>query len=107
MSGRDDRRKKARWALDTTGMAKSGYAPRKATLAEWVVELADEADRLEAALRRSTYLARHLLNMIPQEVWRDAGGDDGQGHYEGEYHAAGIREELEKLAALVPEGESL
>ncbi len=37
---------KAGWVLDTTGMAKSGYAPRKAQLAEWVIEL---AAALEAA----------------------------------------------------------
>lgn len=44
------KRDKAKWVLDTTGMAKSGFAPRKHTLAEWVVDLCDEVERLRAAL---------------------------------------------------------
>jgi hypothetical protein len=39
-------------------------------------------------------LARQLFQMIPREVWRDHGGDDGQGHYEGEYHAEQIEQSL-------------
>lgn len=49
-------RKQAGWALDTTAMAKSGYAPRKAELAEWVVELADERDALAAQLEQTRAL---------------------------------------------------
>lgn len=64
--------------------------------------LKNSAEKLAAAERRearAVFLAEHLFQMIPQEVWRATGGDDGQGHYEGDYRAEQIREELRALAA--------
>jgi hypothetical protein len=55
--------------------------------------------QLVEALRRAVYIAEHLFQMVPREVWRDSGGDDGQGHYEGDYRAEQLREELSELAA--------
>lgn len=52
-----------------------------------------ERERLERAL----HLAEHLFLMVPQDVWRDSGGDDGQGHYEGDYRAAQVQEELRAI----------
>jgi hypothetical protein len=68
-----ERRRKALWVLDTAGMAKSGYAPLKATLAEWVVEMADEVERLRAVAD-----AAHALPVCPFcEVYRnDPHADD-------------------------------
>ena len=43
---------------------------------------------------KARHLASHLFQMIDRETWRATGGDDGQGHYEGEYRAAGIEEEI-------------
>ena len=48
----------------------------------------------EAERDRARYLAKHLFQMIDRETWRATGGDDGQGHYEGDYRAAGIEEEI-------------
>lgn len=58
-----------------------------------------EAD-LRKKLARAVFLAEHLHAMVPREVWRDSGGDDGQGHYEGDYHAEQTTAELKELAAL-------
>ena len=55
---------------------------------------------LEAALKRATFLAEHLMQMITPEQWRDTGGDDGQGHYEGDYHAEATFTEIRELAAI-------
>jgi hypothetical protein len=55
---------------------------------------------LEQALARTVYLAEHLLQMIDRETWRAHGGDDGQGHYEGDYRAEQVASELRDLAAL-------
>ena len=49
------------------------------------------------------YIAEHLFQMIPQEIWREQGTDDGQGHYEGEYWAEKTREELKELSTLAKE----
>lgn len=43
---------------------------------------------------RARHLAKHLFQMIPPEVWREQGGDDGQGHYEGDYWAAELANEI-------------
>lgn len=61
-----------------------------------------ERDAAINALRRAVYLAEHLWRMVPREVWRDTGGDDGQGHYEGDYRADKVREELAALAGNQP-----
>jgi hypothetical protein len=55
---------------------------------------------LEDALRRATFLAEHLMQMIDRETWRATGGDDGQGHYEGDHHEAQVALELKRLATL-------
>jgi len=62
------------------------------------------ADNLEAQLAqvererdRLLFIAEHLFQMIPCEVWRDQGGDDGQGHYEGDYYAEQLHDELAAL----------
>lgn len=47
-------------------------------------------------------LSHQLFNMIPREIWRDQGGDDGQGHYEGEYHAEQIEQEIHAALASFP-----
>jgi len=62
--------------------------------------LAARVRELETALARATHLAEHLWQMVDSETWRDTGGDDGQGHYEGDYHAEQTREEIQRLAAL-------
>jgi hypothetical protein len=50
----------------------------------------------EEDLRHAVYLAEHLWQMIPQEVWREHGAEY-QGQYEGDYHAEKVREELALL----------
>lgn len=80
-----DRRKRARWALDMTGMAKSGYAPLKDELALWVVEAATEIERLQAKLagiENVLRVARVGRNSRPDdtlavhEAWARKGQDD-------------------------------
>jgi len=69
----------------------------RAMEAKFVAErLLAEAQERE---RRLLYLAEHLFQMVPQSVWRDTGGDDMQGHYEGDYHAAKLQEELAQYRA--------
>jgi hypothetical protein len=53
-----------------------------------------EVEKLEGLLRRAAYVAEHLMGMIPLEQWRRHGGDDMQGHYEGDYHAEKVAEEI-------------
>lgn len=88
-------------------------AERNVKAAEWAMTRhaewyrASEA-RAEAAerdlatareeLRGTVKLALQLHAMIPREVWRSQGGDDQQGHYEGDYHAEYIETQL--IAAL-------
>jgi hypothetical protein len=62
-----------------------------------VGRLKDDAEGLAVALKLAVYLAEHLWQMIPQEVWREHGADDGQGHYEGDYHAEQVKDELAAL----------
>jgi len=76
----------------------------------WDAEVTELRDRLAAAearvealteaLRRATYLAEHLFQMTDRETWLATGGDDGQGHYEGDYRAEQLLQELRSLAAL-------
>lgn len=58
------------------------------------------ADRLAKALRRAAYVAEHLMQMIDQETWRASGGDDGQGHYEGDYHEGQLAMEIKRWIEL-------
>lgn len=59
-------------------------------------------DSLEEQLESLLSLAEHLFQMVPREVWRDLGVDDGQGHYEGDYRAEQIQQELRALRASFP-----
>jgi hypothetical protein len=47
---------------------------------------------------RALFLAEHLFQMVPRSVWRDSGADDGQGHYEGDYRAEQVQNELAELS---------
>ena len=58
----------------------------------WAAEA--RVKELAVALNRVIYIAEHLFQMVPRGVWRDAGGDDMQGHYEGDYYAEQVRTEL-------------
>lgn len=60
-----------------------------------------ENARLREALARAAYVAEHLFQMIDKDTWRATGEDDGQGHYEGDYRAEQIAEEVKSWAALV------
>lgn len=66
----------------------------------------DDANRhileLKEQFESLLFTAERLFQMIPREVWRDQGGDDGQGHYEGDYYAERIEQELVALRASVP-----
>ncbi len=57
--------------------------------------LRDEIVELKKKLARARFLAEHLFQMVDPQTWRDSGGDDGQGHYEGEYAAARLEEEIQ------------
>lgn len=59
-----------------------------------------EPDYLREALARAVLLAQGLFEMIDRDTWRDCGGDDGQGHYEGDYHAEKVSAELTELSRL-------
>lgn len=45
-------------------------------------------------------LAEHLWQMVPPDEWR-AHGAEWMGHYEGDYHAEKVREELAAVRAEV------
>lgn len=64
--------------------------PARVALAELVLRL----EQTEEALLRVLFIAEHLFQMVPTKVWRDSGGDDGQGHYEGDYYAEKVADEL-------------
>lgn len=51
-------------------------------------------DKVLVERGRILLLAENLFQMIPPEIWRDHGGDDGQGHYEGDYRAEQVQHEL-------------
>lgn len=54
-----------------------------------------EAAKLRGLLDRAAWIAEHLMQMIDRETWRASGGDDGQGHYEGDYREAQTFEEIQ------------
>lgn len=68
------------------------------------LERAERAEKQEAALRvmlaRAAYVAEHLHTMIDRDTWRSTGGDDGQGHYEGDHRAEQIAVEIGEWKAL-------
>jgi hypothetical protein len=59
----------------------------------WVEKNSALADARNA-LERATNVAEMLWMMVDRETWRDTGGDDGQGHYEGDYRAEKLIEEI-------------
>lgn len=59
---------------------------------------------LRATLARAAYVAEHLFYMISEEDWRATGGDDMQGHYEGDYHAEQVWQEIEEWRAMSSPG---
>jgi hypothetical protein len=70
-------------------------------------QVATRLDNLEEQIRTvreqrdsARHLAFHLFQMIDEDTWRDCGGDDGQGHYEGLYRAARIEEEIRSWKTL-------
>lgn len=69
-------------------------------------DLAAEVERLRDVAKRAIYLAEHLFQMVPREVWRDTGGDDGQGHYEGDHRAEQTAAEIAALAARSEDGDA-
>lgn len=75
---------------------------RAAALSAAEAELHDARE----ALARAAYVSRNLLEMIPLQTWRDGGGDDGQGHYEGDYRQARIADEIYGWSVLARAGEA-
>jgi len=61
---------------------------------------ADELERLRSTLLRAAYVAEHLMGMINRDTWRTSGGDDGQGHYEGDYRAEQLQQEIKDWVSL-------
>lgn len=59
--------------------------------------LLSECDQSRKALARAAHLADNLFSMIDPSTWHRAGGDDGQGHYEGDYHAEQCAQEIHSL----------
>ena len=54
------------------------------------------------AAERLLFLAEHLFQMVPREVWRDHGAE-WMGQYEGDHHAEATRNEMAShRAALAP-----
>ena len=90
----------------TRQVAADATAERDAALAQWKLtlrqyrELSAQLEAAREALRRAAYVAEHLMQMIDPETWRLEGGDDMQGHYEGDYRAARLAEEIKEWAAL-------
>lgn len=54
-----------------------------------------------AELARAAFVAEHLHAMIDTETWRATGGDDSQGHYEGDVHAERVAQEIETWKEIV------
>ena len=81
---------------------RSGYESTTAAVGFWKELHGEDLIDVYAALvdecDRARNLAKHLFQMIDRETWRATGGDDGQGHYEGDYRAANIEEEIRSWA---------
>jgi hypothetical protein len=76
--------------------------PRAVTHAAAALDrLAAREAALIATLTHTTSLAKYLIAMIDPQTWRDLGGDDGQGRYEGDYWAEGIAEQIKSAEDLV------
>lgn len=55
-----------------------------------------KTEKLVVDLARAVYIAEHLHQMVPREVWREH-GVEWMGQYEGDYHAEKLQEELAAL----------
>jgi hypothetical protein len=86
---------------DSGGIVEGADAALIVAMRNALPVLLDQLDSYRERLERALFLAEHLHAMVPQSIWRDSGGDDGQGHYEGDYRAEQIATELRELAALV------
>jgi hypothetical protein len=53
----------------------------------------DDIEEMRKDLKRVIFLAVHLHQMIPQDVWREQ-GVEYMGQYEGDHHATETRDEL-------------
>jgi hypothetical protein len=65
-------------------------------LAARVDALEAERDTLKETLARAASCAKHLMGMTTQEMWRELGSDDGQGHYEGDYWAENTSAQIDE-----------
>jgi hypothetical protein len=54
----------------------------------------------ELPFERLLYVAEHLFQMVPREVWREHGAE-WQGQYEGDYHAEQVAAELASYRAAI------
>lgn len=66
----------------------AGWGASTTPILNRIEAIVDEADRLARERDRARHLVVHLFRMITLEQWRDTGGDDGQGHYEGDLYEA-------------------
>ncbi len=66
---------------------------------EWFA-LVRTAENYAVELARAAMLAEHLHAMIDKETWRATGGDDSQGHYEGDVHAENVLRQIESWKEL-------
>ena len=96
------RRKRAEKALATLEARVEVELELRKAAYERIAALEARLAEAGRALRRTVYIAEHLFQMVPQETWRDSGGDDMQGHYEGDYHVEKVREELAEIRAALP-----
>lgn len=92
-----------RAAVATMPPGSVGRADYFSTAENAARRLAARLEEAERAARRSLYIAEHLFGMVDQKAWRDSGGDDMQGHYEGDYRAETLAEELASLRAALGE----
>lgn len=58
----------------------------------WITRRA--AEILAERLKTARGIATGLFPMIDRATWQASGGDDGQGHYEGEYWAEQMEQEM-------------
>ena len=73
--------------LDTIDALDADLAAARAETRRVVREDGKVVSRMRKRLERAVYVATNLHAMIDRETWRASAGDDGQGHYEGDYHA--------------------
>jgi hypothetical protein len=99
-----------RWHPFASFRNQESDAPRliAAELLAALVAVRAEPDQALRPLRDAADTAEHLHAMIRQEDWRATGGDDGQGHYEGDYRAESVLTNIrtwKRMAAVSSPGE--